>query len=211
MSFLLDTSVVSELVRKIPHEGVVNWLGRQDEDTLYLSVLTLGELEKGISKLKASARRDRLRMWVSRDLAARFSDRFLSIDVRVAARWGALTPEIRRKEACLCRDRQPHCGNRVGARPYGRDAKRRRLRALRGDLHRPVDSARGVNVQRKRMGKNSKLKDKDLRGSQAALERAARSALEIARATRTPCYVLKRGKIVDIAAVRRPPRRSAAS
>lgn len=47
MSFLLDTSVVSELVKKVPHEEVVSWLSRQDEESLYLSVLTLGELEKG--------------------------------------------------------------------------------------------------------------------------------------------------------------------
>jgi hypothetical protein len=97
VSFLLDTSVVSELVRKVPHEGVVNWLGGQDEDALYLSVLTLGELEKGISKLKASARRDRLRTWVSRDLTARFAHRFLSIDARVAERWGALTGDSEKR------------------------------------------------------------------------------------------------------------------
>ena len=52
------------------------------------------------------------------------------------------------------------------------------------------------------MKKTSKLTDKDLLGSQAALERAARSALTTARSTRTPCYVLKHGKIVDIAAAR---------
>lgn len=91
MSFLLDTSVVSELVKKVPHEGVVSWLGRQDEESLYLSVLTLGELEKGISKLRASARRDRLRTWLARELTARFADRLLPVDVPVAARWGMLT------------------------------------------------------------------------------------------------------------------------
>lgn len=52
------------------------------------------------------------------------------------------------------------------------------------------------------MKKKSKLTDKDLVGSQAALERAARSALATARNTRTPCYVLKHGKVVDIAAPR---------
>lgn len=90
MSFLLDTSVVSELVKKVPDEGVLDWLGRQDEDSLYLSVLTLGELEKGISKL-GSARRDRLRTWLARDLAARFAERLLPVDVTVATRWGTLT------------------------------------------------------------------------------------------------------------------------
>lgn len=61
------------------------------------------------------------------------------------------------------------------------------------------------------MRKNGKPKDKDLRGSQAALERAARCALKTARDTRTPCYVLKHGKVVDIAATRqRSSKRSAA-
>ena len=61
------------------------------------------------------------------------------------------------------------------------------------------------------MKKNGKPKDKDLRGSQAALERAARSALATARTTRTPCYVLKQGKVVNIAAARpRLSKRSAA-
>ena len=91
MSLLLDTSVISELVKKTPHDGVLAWLSRQDEESLYLSVLTIGELEKGIVKLRVSARRDRLRSWVTRDLAARFADRVLPIDIPVATRWGALT------------------------------------------------------------------------------------------------------------------------
>lgn len=97
MSFLLDTSVVSELVKKVPHQGVVSWLSRQDEEYLYLSVLTLGELEKGISKLRASARRDRLRTWLTRDLAARFANRLLPIDVAVAARWGMLAANAEKR------------------------------------------------------------------------------------------------------------------
>ena len=61
------------------------------------------------------------------------------------------------------------------------------------------------------MKKNGKPKDKDLLGSQAALERAARSALKTARDSRTPCYILKHGKVVDIATTReRPSKRSAA-
>lgn len=97
MSLLLDTSFVSELVRKAPHAAVVTWLGRQDEESLYLSVLTLGELEKGIAKLRSSARRDRLRTWVTRNLAARFADRLLPIDIPVAARWGMLTGEAEKR------------------------------------------------------------------------------------------------------------------
>jgi toxin FitB len=97
VSFLLDTSVVSELVKKVPNDGVVNWLGRQDEESLYLSVLTLGELGKGISKLRAWARRERLRTWLARDLTSRFAERLLSIDSTVAARWGTITGEAERR------------------------------------------------------------------------------------------------------------------
>ena len=60
------------------------------------------------------------------------------------------------------------------------------------------------------MKTKTKPKDKDLLGSFAALKRAARSALATARSTGTPCYVLRHGKLVDIAAARqRPVRRSA--
>lgn len=97
MSFLIDTTVVSELVKQAPEERVLKWLDAQDEDSLYLSVLTLGELEKGISKLRASARRDRLRTWLTRDLTTRFADRLLPVDARVAARWGALTGDAEKR------------------------------------------------------------------------------------------------------------------
>jgi toxin FitB len=97
VSLLLDTSLVSELVKKVPHEAVLDWLGRQDEESLYLSVLTLGELEKGIAKLRASARRDRLRNWVAHDLAARFADRLLPVDVPVAARWGRMSADAEKR------------------------------------------------------------------------------------------------------------------
>lgn len=99
MSLLLDTSVISELVKKTPHEAVVTWLTQQDEDSLYLSVLTLGELEKGIAKLPASARKDQLHAWVRRDLAVRFADRVLPIDLSVAERWGTLTADAEKRGA----------------------------------------------------------------------------------------------------------------
>ena len=86
MSFLLDTSVISELVKKNPRGQVVDWIDGQEESALFLSVLTVGELEKGIAKLPASARKAKLLSWVRRELAGRFGGRLLPIDVRVAAR-----------------------------------------------------------------------------------------------------------------------------
>jgi hypothetical protein len=90
---LLDTSVISELVKPAPDEHVIEWLNRTDEASLYLSVLTIGEIEKGIAKLPASSRREKLETWVRRDLAGRFRERLLAIDGTVAATWGRLAGE----------------------------------------------------------------------------------------------------------------------
>lgn len=97
MSFLLDTPVVSELVRKSPSATVLKWIDNQDEASLYLSVLTIGELEKGIARLPASVRRNRLLSWVRRDLVERFGGRLLPIDTRTATRWGAITGESEKR------------------------------------------------------------------------------------------------------------------
>lgn len=97
MSFLLDTPVVSELVRKNPSAGVLKWIDAQDEASLHLSVLTIGELEKGVARLPASARRNRLQSWIRRDLAERFGGRLLPIDARTAARWGSITGESEKR------------------------------------------------------------------------------------------------------------------
>jgi len=97
VSFLLDTAVVSELVRKGPAIAVLKWIDGQDEGSLYLSVLTIGELEKGIARLSASSRRNRLQSWVRRDLAERFGGRLLPIDTRTATRWGTVTGESEKR------------------------------------------------------------------------------------------------------------------
>jgi predicted nucleic acid-binding protein len=94
LSFLLDTSVISELVKPAPDNHVIEWLKRTDEASLYLSVLTIGEIEKGIAKLPASSRREKLETWVRRDLAERFRERLLVIDAMVAATWGRLAGEV---------------------------------------------------------------------------------------------------------------------
>lgn len=101
MSWLLDTCVISELVEPRHTAAVVAWIEACDEESLYLSVVTIGEPEKGIARLQPSARRAKLQSWVRRDLAERFSGRLLAIDRRVAARWGALAgeSEVRRQPA----------------------------------------------------------------------------------------------------------------
>ncbi len=89
--FLLDTNVLSEIVRPRPHPAVLQWVEATDESILYISVLTLGEIRKGITRLPDSRRRALLESWFDRDLAARFSGRTLLVDVAVADRWGRLS------------------------------------------------------------------------------------------------------------------------
>lgn len=88
--FLLDTNVISELIKTKPNPGVVQWIEPTDETLLYLSVLTLGEIRKGITSLTDAKRRIRLEAWLDRDLVLRFSGRILPIDRAVADRWGQL-------------------------------------------------------------------------------------------------------------------------
>lgn len=88
--FLLDTNVVSELVRPRPHPGVVRWIATTNESLLHLSVLTLGEIRKGIASRPDVGRRAKLESWLH-DLVLRFSSRILPIDLAIADRWGRLS------------------------------------------------------------------------------------------------------------------------
>ncbi len=89
--FLLDTNVLSELIRKRPDQRVAAWIEATDESLLYLSVLTLGEIRKGIATLPGVSRRMALEAWLESDLRARFASRILPIDEAVADRWGQIT------------------------------------------------------------------------------------------------------------------------
>jgi predicted nucleic acid-binding protein len=90
MSYLLDTNAVSEWVKPRPDPGIAAWLDEVDEDRTYLSVITLGELRKGVDRLADGRRRDRLGRWLSGDLPERFSGRLLPVDAVVADQWGQL-------------------------------------------------------------------------------------------------------------------------
>ena len=88
--FLLDTNCISEVVRLKPDPQVMAWIEAAEEGLLYLSVLTLGEIRKGLAALPQSKRRTRLETWLEVELQARFSGRILSIGAAVADRWGLL-------------------------------------------------------------------------------------------------------------------------
>lgn len=88
--FLIDTNVVSELIKPRPSSRVADWIDAQEEQLFHLSVLTLGEIRRGIVQLAPSRRRRDLAAWLSGDLLTRFAGRILQIDQEVADRWGHL-------------------------------------------------------------------------------------------------------------------------
>lgn len=90
MSYLVDTNVISELRRKRPNPGVVSWFSQRPSATLYLSVLTLGEIRKGIEGTGDANRKMALLDWLETDLPAFFTGRILPVDAKIADRWGRL-------------------------------------------------------------------------------------------------------------------------
>ena len=90
MNFLLDTCVISELARPRPEPKVVIWADKQAPETLFISVLTLGEIRKGIAWLNDKARVKKLNDWLEHELPIYFQGRILAIDSQVADRWGRL-------------------------------------------------------------------------------------------------------------------------
>jgi toxin FitB len=93
LSFLLDTNVVSEWVRPRPDRGVLEWLADADEDVIFISVITLAELRRGVARLPTSRRRGRLDQWLRHELPLRFAGRIFGIDEEIAAEWGAVVAE----------------------------------------------------------------------------------------------------------------------
>lgn len=89
MNYLLDTCVISELVKTNPNPRVADWVLSQDEENLFLSVITIGEIQKGISKLPdGRKKKQQLQSWLSNELQERFRDRILEITAGTTHVWG---------------------------------------------------------------------------------------------------------------------------
>jgi predicted nucleic acid-binding protein len=91
MKALLDTCVISELVTKQPDPKIVAFVDTFDSDDVFLSVITIGEIIKGIEKLPGSHRKIELREWLQNDLLARFRGKILPLDTDTIVEWGILT------------------------------------------------------------------------------------------------------------------------
>jgi toxin FitB len=98
--FLVDTNVVSEIIKPRPHPNVMRWFAAADESLIHFSVLTLGEIRKGISSRPNPSRKTQLEAWLAA-LIDRFSTRILPIDIAIADRWGHLAGICRAKGTTL--------------------------------------------------------------------------------------------------------------
>ena len=96
MSYLVDTNVISELVRPKPAKAVLAWFENIPSEALHISVLTLGEIRKGVEQMPDGARREKLRLWLEHKLVDWFGTRILLVDIPVADRWGRLVAQMGR-------------------------------------------------------------------------------------------------------------------
>jgi len=99
--FLLDTNIPSELTKPIPEPCVVNWVRSQENASFYFSVVSTGELRKGISLLPPSKRRTQLERWFEQYLVPLFDDRILPVTQNIADRWGVLSADCQRRGISL--------------------------------------------------------------------------------------------------------------
>jgi len=90
MNYLLDTCVLSELIKKNPSPKVVKWVSKTEETYLFISVFTIGEIHKGIEKLPESKKKKKLHKWVNYDLKERFQNRIIDFDIKIASVWGKI-------------------------------------------------------------------------------------------------------------------------
>jgi predicted nucleic acid-binding protein len=92
MNYLLDTCVLSEIIKSAPEKQVVQWLKERKSDQTFVSAITLAELERGVAKLPESKRRSSLNVWL-KQIEIDFKDRILPFDTEVAHHWAAMTAQ----------------------------------------------------------------------------------------------------------------------
>ncbi|MCC7117546.1 MAG: type II toxin-antitoxin system VapC family toxin [Anaerolineales bacterium] len=94
MKHLLDTCVISELISKHPNPYVIEFVDALDQDDVFLSVITIGEIAKGIEKLPNSKRKRELEQWLKEDLLIRFEENIISLDTSILMKWGELSAKL---------------------------------------------------------------------------------------------------------------------
>ena len=94
MNYILDTNIISELVAAQPNPQVIRWIEKIDPDKVFLSVVAIGELKKGIEKLPDSRRKELLDVWLQEDLLVRFQNHILPVDIDTMLLWGSMNARL---------------------------------------------------------------------------------------------------------------------
>ena len=94
MKYLLDTSVLKELIAKQPNPNVVDFVDSHEHEDMFLSAITVGEIAKAIALLPNSPRKRELQQWLKDDLLIRFEGKIISLDSDIFIRWGELTAKL---------------------------------------------------------------------------------------------------------------------
>ena len=117
----------------------MSWLERTPETDLFLSVLVLGEIRKGIAKLVDETKQAALFTWLEAELTPRFGERVLGVDAETALIWGRLSGDSERRGETTPRRRYAACSDRFTTQLDAGDPKRERFQALSCRGVRPVD------------------------------------------------------------------------
>jgi predicted nucleic acid-binding protein len=94
MKYLLDTSVITELISSRPNPDVVDFIDSLDQENIFLSAITIGEIAKAIQKLPNAARKQKLEKWLREDLLVRFKGNIIALDTAIFIRWGELSAKL---------------------------------------------------------------------------------------------------------------------
>lgn len=148
--YLVDTNIPSELTNPAPHPHVRQFLIRVGRDNVYASVITLGEICKGIAALAEGRKRRELRDWLDTVMRPWFADRLLPVNEQIAERWGTLTAEQRLRGRQVTMARWPHRSHRAGARFDAGYSQCQGFRRLRVDTPQSPGTDPGDRVQPKR-------------------------------------------------------------
>lgn len=97
MNYLFDTCVISEVQKKIPNQKVLDWIDGIEDEKIYISCITIGEIKRGIVSVDDESKRTRLIRWYEDDLLAKFGDHIVPIDTAVMEVWGSVIGELDKK------------------------------------------------------------------------------------------------------------------
>ena len=95
MSYLLDSNVPSESMKRLPDPNVLTWVQAQPPESLFLSAVSIGEFRRGTLLIPEGPRRAQLEAWIEFGILALFRDRVLPVTQQIADRWGRLDAQRR--------------------------------------------------------------------------------------------------------------------